>query len=93
MDEQRHLFRRAHTSQIPGSVTVLSHAQPGSEVTISSIAGLGKAEEKSLQAYGILPGRKVKVLSQAPVTIVQVEQTELAFEIEVASRIMIEPEA
>ena len=81
-------FRR--DKMIPFSQAVLSNALPGSEVMIRSTAGLGKIEEKSLQAYGILPGRRVKILAQTPVTILQVEQTELALEFDVANKITIE---
>jgi hypothetical protein len=38
----------------------------------------------------VLPGRTVTVLAQKPVTIILVEQTELAFEAAIARMVMVE---
>lgn len=70
--------------------STLSSVIPGDEVIIRGFSGIGETEEKSLYAYGILPGRRVRVLAQSPVTIVQIEQTELAFEIQIARRIQVD---
>ena len=67
----------------------LAGVQPGCEVQITGYGELNSSQRQHLQAYGLLPGRQVKVLSQHPVTIVQVEQTELAFERGVAARVLV----
>jgi len=51
---------------------------------------LADSQRQYLQAYGILPGRSVCVIARTPVTIVQVEQTELAFENEIAKRVIVQ---
>jgi Fe2+ transport system protein FeoA len=51
--------------------------------------GLGDSA-RHLQAYGLLPGRTVLVLSHAPLTIIQIEQTELALERSVAKHILVD---
>ena len=61
----------------------------GREVQVTGYGELNSGQRQHLQAYGLLPGRYVKVLSQNPVTIVQVEQTELAFERGVAARVLV----
>ena len=68
----------------------LAHVRPGQQVIVSGFARLAPSHRQHLQAYGLLPGRQLTVLSQNPVTIVLVEQTELAFENEIARQIMVE---
>lgn len=68
----------------------LAQAQPGKPVTISGFDKLAPSHRQHLQAYGLLPGRTVQVLAQRPVTIVLVEQTELAFETEIAKQVLID---
>ena len=67
----------------------LADVQPGREVQITGYGDLNGSQRQHLQGYGLLPGRRVHVLSQHPVTIVQVEQTELAFERNVAARVLV----
>ena len=43
-----------------------------------------------LQSYGLIPGRVVRVVQHSPVTIIQVEHTELALEREMARDIQVE---
>lgn len=68
----------------------LAHVRPGQQVSVAGFALLAPAQRQHLQAYGLLPGRKIIVLAQNPVTIVLVEQTELAFESEVARQVLVE---
>ncbi|MFQ5570521.1 MAG: FeoA domain-containing protein [Rhodothermales bacterium] len=42
-----------------------------------------------LQAYGVLPGHWVTVVQQTPVTVVQVDHTELALENDLASDVWV----
>lgn len=67
----------------------LSKVKPGQQVTIAGFGKLSPAHRQHLQAYGVLPGRTVTVLAQSPVTILLVEQTELAFEQEIASQVLV----
>lgn len=68
----------------------LAQAGIGQQVTITGYGNLSPAHLQHLQAYGLLPGRAVTVLAQKPVTIVLVEQTELAFESDVARQVFIQ---
>ena len=67
----------------------LSEVPPGSVVVVKGYGDLPLTARHFLQSYGILPGRQVRVVSQRPVTIVQIEHTELAFEFSVAREILI----
>jgi Fe2+ transport system protein FeoA len=69
----------------------LAGARPGRPVTIRSFDGLPTATRQHLQAYGVLPGHAVYVLARRPVTILLVEQTELALESEIARHILVDP--
>lgn len=43
-----------------------------------------------LQAYGVIPGYTIKLQQQKPVTVIQVDHTELAFEYDLAKEIFVE---
>ena len=81
--------RQAQGSKTRAKQRTLADAPPGREVQVTGYGELNSSQRQHLQAYGLLPGRRVKVLSQRPVTIVQVEQTELAFERGVAARVLV----
>lgn len=78
---------RAASASRPAS---LAQARTGAVVRIKGFGQLSPAQRQHLQAYGLLPGRTVQILSQKPVTIVLVEQTELAFETQIASQVQID---
>jgi len=68
----------------------LANVHPGRDVLITGfIAALTGGQKQHLQAYGLLPGRRVRILAQRPVTIIQVEQTELAFENSLAAGVLV----
>jgi Fe2+ transport system protein FeoA len=52
-------------------------------------AGLTADRLAYLQAYGVAPGYWVRVLQHNPVTVVQVEHTELALESELACEVLV----
>ena len=73
-----HLWRNTNvikpqgpTTQPAGSAPDLSKVKPGMPVTITGFGRLSPAHRQHLQAYGVLPGRKVIVLAQSPVTIMR----------------------
>lgn len=61
-------------------VRTLAEVAPGRQAVVHDLAGLGAERREHLQAYGLVPGREVLVLQHAPVTVVQVEHTHVAFE-------------
>ncbi len=67
----------------------LWHVPPGQDATILGFETLPLDFQHYLQAYGVVPGRTVHVLAQRPVTIIQVEHTELAFEPQIARCILV----
>ena len=58
----------------------LADVPPGSRAHIEALNGLPTSQHEQLQAYGVSSGRWVDVVQQAPVTVVRVEHTDLAFE-------------
>ena len=68
----------------------LAQTRSGQQVTVTGFGKLSPLHRQHLQAYGIVPGRTLQVLAQRPVTIVLIEQTELAFETEIARQVMVE---
>lgn len=73
----------------PGGARTLAGVEPGREVSVLGYTESSGGQRRHLQAYGLLPGRRVKVLAQHPVTIVLIEQTELAVEAAVAACVLV----
>jgi len=71
------------------SVRTLASVKPGCEVLVTGYGHLSGGQRQHLQAYGLVPGRRVRVIAQQPVTIVQVEETELAFEGGIAAGVLV----
>jgi len=68
----------------------LAEAQPGRRLRVRGfLPGLSAERQTHLQAYGLIPGHSVRVLQQSPVTVVQIEHTELALENEMARLIQV----
>lgn len=75
----------------PIGSTRLSDARPGSVMQVVEIDASVSVWHEQLQAYGLAPGREVKVIQQSPVTVVRVEHVDLAFESNIARGIVVEP--
>jgi Fe2+ transport system protein FeoA len=52
--------------------------------------GLSAERQTYLQAYGVMPGYRLRVLQQRPVTVVQVENMELAMEANLARQVEVD---
>ena len=57
---------------------------------VVDVSALPAGQREQLHGYGILPGRILRVIQHTPVTVVQIEQTELAIETDVAAAIRID---
>jgi Fe2+ transport system protein FeoA len=68
----------------------LADIPPGSRARIDTLDGLSTDRRHQLQAYGVAPGRWVRVVQQSPVTVVRVEHLDLAFESDIARGIRVE---
>ena len=72
----------------------LADIPPGSRGRVKGFCpGLSPERLAQLQSYGLLPGYWVRVLRHSPVTLIQVEQTELALETELACEVQVEAPA
>ena len=69
-----------------GPLTLLDVA-PGRRVEVVGLHGLPGSRRERLQAYGLVPGGSVQVLRRSHVTVIEVEQLELAFEAELAASV------
>jgi Fe2+ transport system protein FeoA len=68
----------------------LTELPPGSRARMADFAPDISAEYKAyLQAYGVIPGHALWLRQHKPVTVIQVEHTELAFEAELAAAIFV----
>lgn len=73
------------------SPLTLAQVRPGCQACVVCFSGCIQPDRRArLQAYGVIPGRLVRVLQRSPVMIIQVEHTELALENELAGAIQVE---
>jgi Fe2+ transport system protein FeoA len=69
----------------------LADVSPGMSAKIIGFCDkLPKERCSHLRAYGLVPGNMIKVLQHSPVTVVQIDHTELAMEMELACEIKVE---
>lgn len=57
---------------------------------VVDMSALPAAQREQLQGYGVLPGCMLRVMQRTPVTVVQIEHTELAIETEIARAIWVD---
>lgn len=74
----------------PSDERPLADFSTDARVKIRRFGNLPPATLHHLQAYGVLPGREIRVLAQRPLVIIQVEESELALEESVAREVFAE---
>lgn len=87
-----HLLRAPDRSgrSLPPPAATLDRAPVGQMARVREFQPALGNITRHLQAYGVLPGCTVRVLAHAPLTIIQIEQTELALERSVARHILVD---
>ncbi len=70
--------------------TTLLEIRPGGQARVVEFRSLSAVQVENLQAYGLSPGHLLRVLQQAPVTVIQIGNTELALEADLASQVEVE---
>jgi len=89
---QRHR-RRGHGAPRKEGRLTLADSPPGRCMRVRGFSARLPAERQAhLQAYGLIAGHCVKVLQHAPITVVQIEHTELALEDNLARLVEVEEE-
>jgi Fe2+ transport system protein FeoA len=85
------IFKSKTTTTAPNLAVkdTLDQIKPGSRVVVLDFGRIDPVQKDHLQAYGLTPEREMLVLQQRPVTVVQIEYTELAFEKVIAEQIMV----
>lgn len=69
----------------------LAGISPGKQAKVIGFSDTIPADKQArLQSYGVIPGRVIRVRQHSPVTVIQVENTELALENEMAREIQVE---
>lgn len=97
MNGFEHVFRRRKRHRQGGIESLanvpqpsLASVLPGKRAQLKTFdPGLAQERRTQLQAYGLVPGRWVRVIQDWPVIVVQVEHTEIALENELASQIWV----
>ncbi|MFC1879440.1 FeoA family protein [Chloroflexota bacterium] len=83
--------RRKRASMIQGADRSLVDVAVGERACVRGFCSSLPAERQAyLQAYGLMPGYRVRILQQHPVTVVQIENMELAMEDNLARRVQVE---
>lgn len=78
--------------QLKPQEMTLADVAPGSEVLVAGFSARLSAERRAhLQAYGLAPGYRLRVMQHSPVTVVQIEHIELAMERDLARAVQVQP--
>lgn len=83
-------FQRAHREDEGGSKP-LTRLRPGESGVIVRIASTMPERVVKLSSLGVMPGVRVTLLQRNPAVVVQVAETSIALDGEVADDIVIEP--
>jgi Fe2+ transport system protein FeoA len=75
----------------PHARVPLGFLAPGREARLSEVGAVDTAQREQLAAYGLVPGCRLKVLQQKPMTLILAEELELALEPDVAREVWVEP--
>lgn len=84
----RHRFGQGstHGKTMPSRFDTLANAPVGSRVKVIGFkSALVDERRAQLQSYGLAPGQTVQVIQHVPVTVLLIEQFELALEREMAA--------
>jgi len=74
----------------PGTRTVRD-LRTGERATVSHLAGESSARHNALAVFGLVPGSEIVLLQRHPSYVVEVGETVIALEAEVAASILVEP--
>jgi hypothetical protein len=71
------------------SACALANVPLNRRVQVLDLSALTTAQREQLHGYGLVPEGVLRVMQQVPVTVVQIEHTELAIETEVARAVRV----
>lgn len=89
---KRHRWLRMlnHSRRTLNPEKTLASILPGEKaVIVDFLPGISGEQRAHLLAYGVIPGNIIRVIQQSPVTILEVDQLELALEKTIASSIKV----
>jgi len=84
---------REDVADDPQRDLLLAELSPGDEASVVAFEGPAADRRAQLQAYGLVPGRRVRVVQQKPVTVLLVDHTELAIEGDLARGVRVQRQA
>jgi Fe2+ transport system protein FeoA/rubredoxin len=82
--------KRGNGIRLEEPTTTLNEMPPGTLARVSTFLNMGKSQVEIFQAYGLAPGRWIRVLQQKPVTLVDLGNIELALEGDLAEKIVVD---
>ncbi len=74
----------------PGAAGTLLDVPPGAVARVGAILGIPASRREHMEVYGLTAGRWVRVTQHFPVTVVQVDHTELALEEDLARGVVVD---
>jgi Fe2+ transport system protein FeoA len=78
------------TQRVPAARGVLADVPLDHRARVVDVGALRASQREQLYGYGILPGCVLRVIQRTPVTVVQIEQIELAIETAIAQAVQVD---
>jgi Fe2+ transport system protein FeoA len=82
--------RAPQTMETRTGARALANVSLHGRARVVDVSALPATQREQLRGYGLLPGCVLRVVQRAPVTVVQIEQIELAIETEIAQAIQVD---
>jgi DtxR family Mn-dependent transcriptional regulator/ferrous iron transport protein A len=76
---------------LPEGVRTAGELAPGERATVLCLGPTATDRHRTLTVFGLGPGAQIAVIQQQPACVIQVGETELALDGEIARDILVEP--
>ncbi|NIM50569.1 MAG: hypothetical protein GTN62_09610 [Gemmatimonadales bacterium] len=77
--------------EAPGDIRSIRELKSGERATILCLGGGSTRRRNSLAVFGLVPGAELAVLQHHPACVIQVGETELALDDDIARGILVQP--
>ena len=89
----KRLFRRRlpTVTGLPPGVRTAAELRPGQKANVLCLGSTVTDRHRTLTVYGLGPGAEITLVQQQPACVIQIGETELALDLDIARDILVQP--